>query len=88
MTRPVTGVRRALIVLTLGALLVTAATLFLWAVGLRGPGGTAMAIAVSTGTMQLVDDRLARHPRAPWRAAAMAVVGGATAWTTMTWLVG
>jgi hypothetical protein len=82
------GIPRALAVVALGALLVTAATLLMWAVGVRGPIGTAVAVAVGLAAMQLADDRLARRPGAPWKAAAMAVVGGATAWTTVTWLVG
>jgi hypothetical protein len=84
----VSGVPRVLVVITLGALLVTAATLVMWGVGVRGPIGTAVAVAVGLAAMQLADDRLARRPRAPWKAAAMAVVGGATAWTTVTWLMG
>jgi hypothetical protein len=83
----VSGVPRVLVVITLGAVLVMAATLILWAVGVRGPIGTAVAVATTLAAMQLADDRLARRPGAPWKAAAMAVLGGATAWTTLTWLM-
>jgi hypothetical protein len=79
-----TAAKRFLFVNTVGAGFVGVAVLLLWWSGVRGPLGIAIPLALALPAIQVLDDRLAGRPPAPWRAVAMGMTAGVVGWLLLT----
>jgi hypothetical protein len=78
-------VARFFTVTALGSLLSAATTLAVWPT-VRGPGAITTGLAFAAASTKLLDDHLAKRPRAVWTAIAIGLVSGATAWATLALL--
>ena len=79
--------RRFFMVLAVGAVCNALLVTVVWALGVRGPLGVAVPLALTTPLMHLLDSRLAQQARLPvGPAVAHGLLGGATAWITLNWL--
>jgi len=77
---------RFVVVNSFGVVAVAASIALFWWVGVRGPLGMALSLALTLPTMQLLDDRLAGRPVALWRAAGMGATTGLAGWAMLTLL--
>jgi len=75
---------RFIVVISVGALMVTGTVVLLWLVGVRGPRGVAFALAPILTAMLFIDDRLAERRTVAWRAVGAGAVTGLAGWVILT----